>query len=151
MLRRPPRPTLFPYTTLFRSRPAAVRSGTGATGSRPTTGAGSADRQSPLRIVSVRRGGTVSGVWLASSSTHPMNRRSEEHTSELQSHVNLVCRLLLEKKNNLDLMLCETPSINRIGHEGAMFTVYVVMKRFTCVRYTFVNRISLLFTGMVLR
>src|SRR6516225_10306819 len=65
MIRRPPRSTLFPYTTLFRS-PAA------APGPTPSTWAGRS----------------------------PSCRRSEEHTSELQSHVNLVCRLLLEKKKN---------------------------------------------------
>src|SRR6267142_6281665 len=63
MIRRPPRSTLFPYTTLFRSRPRP------ATPDDP-----GADRRSCPRS------------------------RSEEHTSELQSHVNLVCRLLLEKK-----------------------------------------------------
>src|SRR5438477_4626708 len=75
MLRRPPRSTLFPYTTLFRSRPPCVptcRSGPGA--GTPRT------RSRRPRIRGRRR------------------RRSEEHTSELQSHVNLVCRLLLEKK-----------------------------------------------------
>src|SRR5207237_10531951 len=66
MIRRPPRSTLFPYTTLFRSWKGFL--------SRP-----SATGQSP------RRGAIV-------------ERRSEEHTSELQSHLNLVCRLLLEKK-----------------------------------------------------
>src|SRR5713101_9250729 len=64
MIRRPPRSTLFPYTTLFRSPPAAV--------------------PGPDRVA-VHRAGRE-------------GRRSEEHTSELQSHVNLVCRLLLEKK-----------------------------------------------------
>src|SRR5260370_22161440 len=71
MIRRPPRSTLFPYTTLFRSAWQWLISGFGEV--RPTTG----DRG---------YGQTVSG-------------RSEEHTSELQSHLNLVCRLLLEKKN----------------------------------------------------
>src|SRR5260370_5448513 len=66
MIRRPPRSTLFPYTTLFRSSPA---------GGVPGGAGGPADG---------RRGGAGS--------------RSEEHTSELQSHLNLVCRLLLEKK-----------------------------------------------------
>src|SRR6266567_8179255 len=61
MIRRPPRSTLFPYTTLFRS---PVRHGGEACGDRPS----------------------------------PTDRRSEEHTSELQSQSNLVCRLLLEKK-----------------------------------------------------
>src|SRR3989475_6489279 len=74
MIRRPPRSTLFPYTTLFRSwRP------TGASGRRRTCSAG---RCSPSR-------------WWGSPRT---SGRSEEHTSELQSQSNLVCRLLLEKK-----------------------------------------------------
>src|SRR5256885_6066991 len=68
MIRRPPRSTLFPYTTLFRSPPTACRGC--RTGSRPTR---------PRHRA-------------------PARRRSEEHTSELQSPCNLVCRLLLEKK-----------------------------------------------------
>src|SRR5438477_9559462 len=83
MLRRPPRSTLFPYTTLFRSRRLARRARLRATHARPS-GRGS-------RRKSVRRSGA--------RPTRPgRRRRSEEHTSELQSHVNLVCRLLLEKK-----------------------------------------------------
>src|SRR5260370_32853870 len=70
MIRRPPRSTLFPYTTLFRS-------------SRPPASSRSRYTPSPARP---RR------------SPRPASRRSEEHTSELQSHLNLVCRLLLEKK-----------------------------------------------------
>src|SRR2546427_6746861 len=73
MIRRPPRSTLFPYTTLFRSRSAAAS---------PTSAPG-ASRRSPRRA---RAGGSRHGA------------RSEEHTSELQSQSNLVCRLLLEKK-----------------------------------------------------
>src|SRR2546430_14423940 len=69
MIRRPPRSTLFPYTTLFRSMPAAGRSGR---------------TRNPRRV---KRGAARSGM-----------KRSEEHTSELQSQSNLVCRLLLEKK-----------------------------------------------------
>src|SRR5256885_10792131 len=69
MIRRPPRSTLFPYTTLFRSR---------------------------LRW----RGTPVHSSEIAARSPRaPAGRRSEEHTSELQSPCNLVCRLLLEKKN----------------------------------------------------
>src|SRR5260370_20378989 len=77
MIRRPPRSTLFPYTTLFRSWRAASwpRSRGGRTPSR-----------------SQRSRSTLA------SPQHP-RPRSEEHTSELQSHLNLVCRLLLEKKN----------------------------------------------------
>src|SRR5438270_2478265 len=77
MIRRPPRSTLFPYTTLFRSPadPVATRS-----------------RARPRRP-------TVPGTWAAVSPVQvPGTVRSEEHTSELQSQSNLVCRLLLEKK-----------------------------------------------------
>src|SRR5256885_10339086 len=70
MIRRPPRSTLFPYTTLFRSRPINA---CGMTGSRPW--------------------GMSTTAWSTRRAT-----RSEEHTSELQSPCNLVCRLLLEKK-----------------------------------------------------
>src|SRR6516225_8041972 len=66
MIRRPPRSTLFPYTTLFRS---------------------------PIHSIRIRS-------KHASESIVRTPRRSEEHTSELQSHVNLVCRLLLEKKKD---------------------------------------------------
>src|SRR5260370_31243539 len=67
MIRRPPRSTLFPYTTLFRS---------------------------------TRRWSHSSSPRRSGSSAAFCSRRSEEHTSELQSHLNLVCRLLLEKKKN---------------------------------------------------
>src|SRR5260370_41327106 len=75
MIRRPPRSTLFPYTTLFRSGPIA----------------------------------TVGGrlAWAARCGLRGPEGRSEEHTSELQSHLNLVCRLLLEKKKNF--YKCRSP------------------------------------------
>src|SRR2546425_5922812 len=79
MIRRPPRSTLFPYTTLFRSRDTAPRA---VRGPLPR-----ARRPSP-RAARARRG--------LSASTYA--QRSEEHTSELQSLAYLVCRLLLEKK-----------------------------------------------------
>src|SRR5207237_6880148 len=73
MIRPPPRSTLFPYTTLFRSH--------------------------------FGRGRTRS-PWAAAGTSSPrLIRRSEEHTSELQSHLNLVCRLLLEKKKKIHLFL----------------------------------------------
>src|SRR5207302_8849465 len=80
MIRRPPRSTLFPYTTLFRSIATA----------RPRSPAGRP-----------RKTGTSS--WTTSARSRPVrgncgSGRSEEHTSELQSRENLVCRLLLEKK-----------------------------------------------------
>src|SRR5690242_20828641 len=94
MIRRPPRSTLFPYTTLFRSRGAAETRRRGRV-PRPADGPGPAR---PAAAADPRRGGRVRAD--ADHRAHAP-RRSEEHTSELQSHVNLVCRLLLEKKNVL--------------------------------------------------
>src|SRR5258706_8596556 len=79
MIRRPPRSTLFPYTTLFRSSPSQ----------RP------------------RRRTLMSSRSPATCNSASRRRRSEEHTSELQSLTNLVCRLLLEKKNKKN-----TPSLD---------------------------------------
>src|SRR2546430_4289270 len=73
MIRRPPRSTLFPYTTLFRSRRAGREHG---------------------------------GAW-GLRRARAMLHRSEEHTSELQSQSNLVCRLLLEKKKTQECCYCE--------------------------------------------
>src|SRR2546429_4644976 len=87
MIRRPPRSTLFPYTTLFRSEAVSqrdrVRSRQAAYVERKTPG---------LRIIIEGHDGEV-------AATSP-RKRSEEHTSELQSRLHLVCRLLLEKKKN---------------------------------------------------
>src|SRR3712207_8712651 len=80
MIRRPPRSTLFPYTTLFRSRPTTQSS---------SASIGSARRHEFGR-------GRVGGTAQLSTSD---GQRSEEHTSELQSRQYLVCRLLLEKNN----------------------------------------------------
>src|SRR2546426_8824140 len=87
MIRRPPRSTLFPYTTLFRSAgsPGGNRQRAGSAGSSP---AGSVV---PWRV-GRHRGGHGRGR------RRRKRGRSEEHTSELQSPCNLVCRLLLEKK-----------------------------------------------------
>src|SRR2546422_3627894 len=82
MIRRPPRSTLFPYTTLFRSAVAEEGEGRGAV-----------EPLSPRRAL--RRGSQELGI------RHPLRAdgpRSEEHTSELQSRLHIVCRLLLEKK-----------------------------------------------------
>src|SRR2546422_1509814 len=84
MIRRPPRSTLFPYTTLFRSSFLSTPS------SRSTTSNGS----SKPRTTSTAR--SPRGPSRATS----RSTRSEEHTSELQSRLHLVCRLLLEKKKN---------------------------------------------------
>src|SRR3989442_5334458 len=83
MIRRPPRSTLFPYTTLFRSCPLAV--------GPPVSGPSGFH-------------GVTGGVYKARERIHRGVEagRSEEHTSELQSRPHLVCRLLLEKKNKTD-------------------------------------------------
>src|SRR3712207_7235915 len=81
MIRRPPRSTLFPYTTLFRSSSAVPRGWTAVT-------PGSAAICAPYRSTPIE-------VAL---------ERSEEHTSELQSRQYLVCRLLLEKKKNIEIV-----------------------------------------------
>src|SRR5206468_9423894 len=83
MIRRPPRSTLFPYTTLFRSRRSPLRR---AQSSNPD------ERSSPL--TDSRR---AAGAETELACANPL-MRSEEHTSELQSRSDLVCRLLLEKK-----------------------------------------------------
>src|SRR3989449_6151232 len=89
MIRRPPRSTLFPYTTLFRShRPHDVPVGTG----RQSRGV----LRELLRAARDRRAATVLRDLDAAHLARA--RRSEEHTSELQSRLHLVCRLLLEKK-----------------------------------------------------
>src|SRR2546430_8980282 len=103
MIRRPPRSTLFPYTTLFRSVPSA----------RTFTGLRVKDAEARHKMCApVARNSRASAQDrnLRSASTsipgpeQPL--RSEEHTSELQSQSNLVCRLLLEKKKEHDLALC---------------------------------------------
>src|SRR5258706_1001657 len=96
MIRRPPRSTLFPYTTLFRSVVPSRKRMVAANGPLPSAG------HLPLRTIRATR----SERSMTSNSAEPTNNcgkwpadgRSEEHTSELQSLTNLVCRLLLEQK-----------------------------------------------------
>src|SRR5258708_11204188 len=94
MIRRPPRSTLFPYTTLFRSAyceelPAVLRP---AQSTWPTQWTGQFPFEHRRRAQSL-----LQHDW-------PPGRRSEEHTSELQSPDHLVCRLLLEKKNTMFML-----------------------------------------------
>src|SRR2546429_3805623 len=89
MIRRPPRSTLFPYTTLFRS--AALQE----QAVREPGVAGDVDAV-PVFVLVSRRVRELDDVVRGDAE----ERRSEEHTSELQSRLHLVCRLLLEKKNN---------------------------------------------------
>src|SRR3712207_8300998 len=95
MIRRPPRSTLFPYTTLFRSGPCRDH---GRDRARRRRGAG----------LPVGRRLAEDGAQIR---RQPRRLRSEEHTSELQSRQYLVCRLLLEKKKNKTLitMFCRPP------------------------------------------
>src|SRR5260370_9258420 len=79
MIRRPPRSTLFPYTTLFRSRLVA---------------------RCEHRSDRIAKKQVMDALLTSSKRIHHLFFRSEEHTSELQSHLNLVCRLLLEKKKS---------------------------------------------------
>src|SRR3989454_6176422 len=100
MIRRPPRSTLFPYTTLFRSSPAGagapIRELLARTGDVEALRAGSFFRRSSGPGTS--RGAVVADRRGAGGESPVCPGRSEEHTSELQSPCNLVCRLLLEKK-----------------------------------------------------
>src|SRR5688572_31788471 len=89
MIRRPPRSTLFPYTTLFRSPFATSTSTSTRIASTPTT--------APLSVRASMWEQLRPG-WGTKMSYGAQPLRSEEHTSELQSQSNLVCRLLLEKK-----------------------------------------------------
>src|SRR5260370_8513711 len=95
MIRRPPRSTLFPYTTLFRSAAAATLTEAALSERMPPDAAG---------------GGT--------------KFRSEEHTSELQSHLNLVCRLLLEKKKIRLLAHVSSFNIHVQHHHHSSLPIY---------------------------
>src|SRR5260370_32306526 len=100
MIRRPPRSTLFPYTTLFRSALAEIDA---LGGLRCPLGPAAAqyprDRDQGSRNQDPRS---------------RLGTRSEEHTSELQSHLNLVCRLLLEKKKHISNAVHTSPRILRL-------------------------------------
>src|SRR5947207_11841861 len=95
MIRRPPRSTLFPYTMLFRSKVL----------DRKLEGileiyekfVGDDPRDTPMKIFPGMHY-TMGGLWVDYKQATNVSGRSEEHTSELQSHSDLVCRLLLEKK-----------------------------------------------------
>src|SRR3712207_7829640 len=102
MIRRPPRSTLFPYTTLFRSQ--AQPRGRRAPPGQRREGVGAVRLRRPQRVVAelLERandaGGVLRGTGRPVAEAVADLHRSEEHTSELQSRQYLVCRLLLEKK-----------------------------------------------------
>src|SRR2546422_7682258 len=91
MIRRPPRSTLFPYTTLFRSAPALPVRVRAVADTELAALRAMVERAAPPDSVMARANALVGRIAAA---------RSEEHTSELQSRLHLVCRLLLEKKKN---------------------------------------------------
>src|SRR2546429_6607749 len=91
MIRRPPRSTLFPYTTLFRS----IEHRYAASANCPSV-------RIPALVARAAAWSAIRGESLRSRPEKSSHHRSEEHTSELQSRLHLVCRLLLEKKNTSD-------------------------------------------------
>src|SRR3712207_8295110 len=93
MIRRPPRSTLFPYTTLFRSRRGSIAAVTTIAGGRERRSPSSGDSRGLDRSA-------ASPTYCVPNQSIWLRVRSEEHTSELQSRQYLVCRLLLEKKKN---------------------------------------------------
>src|SRR2546430_13652175 len=96
MIRRPPRSTLFPYTTLFRSAGVLVFAPARAVTAQGVTSAAVAGHITDDAGASV----PAAQISLTNGSTGQRDLRSEEHTSELQSQSKLVCRLLLGKKKN---------------------------------------------------
>src|SRR5688572_31429477 len=102
MLRRPPRSTLFPYTTLFRSRMMAV---------------GHSNKEIAEEL-------SIAIKTVEVHKANAMRKRSEEHTSELQSQSNLVCRLLLEKKNKISKTIF--PLYNHLIHYYYLFYFFQV-------------------------
>src|SRR2546430_4661183 len=98
MIRRPPRSTLFPYTTLFRSLLETVRKTAGRIFIPFTVGGG-------IRSLDEAADVFDAGADKISINSAALADRSEEHTSELQSQSNLVCRLLLEKKKKTNILI----------------------------------------------
>src|SRR3989454_4948404 len=97
MIRRPPRSTLFPYTTLFRSAADQAQHVLVVATEKLTTIMDWSDRTTAVLF------GDGAGATIVRRSPSDRGIRSEEHTSELQSPCNLVCRLLLEKKKSTNL------------------------------------------------
>src|SRR3712207_7551456 len=100
MIRRPPRSTLFPYTTLFRSWPSTSSTARARAARRDRVHRVAAHRRIGVRCRRERADHVKTGV-LFGSLLSALLARSEEHTSELQSRQYLVCRLLLEKKKKI--------------------------------------------------
>src|SRR3712207_7207872 len=95
MIRRPPRSTLFPYTTLFRSSVVTPVSGSAGSSSAMSRRAVASNAAASVVVLTTR--------FMNGRGRWSTGRRSEEHTSELQSRQYLVCRLLLEKKKKTEI------------------------------------------------
>src|SRR2546430_6039492 len=136
MIRRPPRSTLFPYTTLFRS----LRR-------RGWEAEGQVTRRIDLSGQNACDGRSAADAWIEGFEDRgnllcPRHEdRSEEHTSELQSQSNLVCRLLLEKKKKITISLavCFTPYIQRLLNgkllAHVIFETNIILVDLLCRRY----------------
>src|SRR2546422_3450122 len=98
MIRRPPRSTLFPYTTLFRSQPSWGQSWVAMTYSLSVSVEAAGRRRPRPSARPGRRAARPTTYGSGGGGAGSLQERSEEHTSELQSRLHLVCRLLLEKK-----------------------------------------------------
>src|SRR5256885_11902210 len=112
MIRRPPRSTLFPYTTLFRSHVHRRRNGRRRAGASGLGSLGWGASRAPSPAVRRLAGAAPGGVQAPVAVPRAARARSEEHTSELQSPCNLVCRLLLGKKK-LRTRATGTPLLRR--------------------------------------
>src|SRR5256885_2510767 len=118
MIRRPPRSPLFPYTPLFRSHQFLLDQVDRSQGRRARHGVPAVGRAVRAHLPGHEVGPGDRGTERHPAGDATVARRSEEHTSELQSPCNLVCRLLLEKKNEQDLRLAEI--LRRIADAEAL-------------------------------
>src|SRR5256885_2402133 len=127
MIRRPPRSTLFPYTTLFRSSSTATACcSSSAAGPRPSASGACPAASS----TSARRRGTPCCGRSPRNAGSRSPWRSEEHTSELQSPCNLVCRLLLEKKKLLVTSVPPDHGANLISTSHSIATLMPFVEMF---------------------
>src|SRR2546422_4639786 len=110
MIRRPPRSTLFPYTTLFRSHVGRIHRALGRTG--PHQGVQLVDEQDDVAVLRDLVDDRLEP--LLELTAERLKARSEEHTSELQSRLHLVCRLLLEKKKKTEQVAVQRPLLPTI-------------------------------------
>src|SRR5256885_5040448 len=137
MIRRPPRSTLFPYTTLFRSLKTAlekIEAVVSVINSRKK------DDEAMKKILEIQQLFVGQEVNLTSITLILLERRSEEHTSELQSPCNLVCRLLLEKKKTI---IYRSPAFTSI-HDFSILRQHISCVWFSLIYYPIMTTTSIL-------